>query len=399
MSRRAARLRHTFVVAEIAAAVVLLVLSSLLMRSFSRLTHVDPGVDVDRVLTGRIALPGSRYQDSQKRTAFYADLVARLRAEAQVEYAAAASFVPAGTGGFGLGRVFIAEGRPDPPAGTDVGAQWNVVTPDYFRAVGMTLIGGRHFTDDDKATSAAVMIVSESFAAKMFPGESALGKRVRSWRDENVQREIVGVVSDVRYASLSEKPGSAIYVPHAQDPWSSMLVTLRARAGDPAALASVLRRSVAEQDALLAVARVSTMADASSASVAAQRYAALLLGILAALAIGLAALGVYGVMTHVFALRRREMGIRIALGAPASSVYGLVFRYGFAMAGLGLAIGCAAAVAASRWLGTLLYETSAADVVSWGAMIVAIVVATTLACLLPARRSALADPVSVLRAD
>jgi len=399
VSRRAARLRHSFVVVEIAGAVVLLVASSLLIRSFSRLAVIDPGVDLDRVLTGRIALPGTRYPDAQKATRFYADLIARLRANTAVENAAAASFVPAGTGGFGLGRVFVAQGRPDPPVGTEVDAMWNVVTPDYFRTVGMTLLRGRQFTDDDTSSSTPVMIVSESFAARMFPGESAVGKRARSWRDENVQREIVGVVTDVRFLELNDTPRSAMYVPHTQNSWGSMLITIRARAGDPLALAPLLRKSVAEADPLLAVANVGTMAEAAMASVAAQRYAAVLLGLLAALAIGLAALGVYGVMTHVFAQRRREMGIRLALGASASSVYGLVFKYGFAMAGLGLAIGCAAAIAASRALEALLSETSPADLASWVAMVVVILAATTVACLLPARRAAHADPVSVLRTD
>jgi ABC-type antimicrobial peptide transport system permease subunit len=233
----------------------------------------------------------------------------------------------------------------------------------------------------------------------MFPGESALGKRARSWRDENLQREIVGVVSDVRYFELNDTPRSAMYVPHTQNSWSSMVITLRARAGDPSALAPLLRRSVAESDPLLAVASVGTMADAAMASVAAQRYAAVLLGLLAALAIGLAALGVYGVMTHVFAQRRREMGIRLALGASASSVYRIVFKYGFAMTGLGLVIGCAAAIAASRALEALLYETSPADMLSWVAMIAVMTTATIAACLIPARRAAQADPVSVLRAD
>jgi hypothetical protein len=223
---------------------------------------IDPGVDLDRVLTGRIALPGTRYPDAQKATRFYADLIARLRANTAVENAAAASFVPAGTGGFGLGRVFVAQGRPDPPVGTEVDAMWNVVTPDYFRTVGMTLLRGRQFTDDDTSSSTPVMIVSESFAARMFPGESALGKRARSWRDENLQREIVGVVADVRFFELNDTPRSAMYVPHTQNSWGSMLITIRARAGDPLALAPLLRKSVAEADPLLAVSNVGTMAEA-----------------------------------------------------------------------------------------------------------------------------------------
>lgn len=398
-SARAARLRHGFVVFEIAAAVVLLVGASLLLRSFGRLTSVDPGVDLDRVLTARISLPSARYPDAAKRSQFHADLASRLLANPAIEQAAAASWVPAGTGGFGLGRVFLPDGRPEPPAAPDVAAQWNTVTPAYFRAVGIKLLDGREFTDHDKDGATPVMMVTQSFARAMFGDEPALGKRVRSWRDENVYREIVGIVSEVRYEGLTDAPKPQVYVPYAQDSWGSMLLVIRARGGDPMQLVPSVRQAVGSLDSLLAVARVSTMAQAASASVAAQRYATLLTGVLAGLAIVLAALGVYGVMSYVFTTRRREMGIRLALGAPVSSVYRLVFRYGFLLTGLGLVIGSAAAIAASRWLATILYETSAADAYAWGAMFAAIVLAATIACFGPARRSAKADPVSVLRVE
>ena len=398
-SARAARLRHGFVVFEIAAAVVLLVGASLLVRSFDRLTSVDPGVDLDRVLTARISLPGARYPDAAKRAQFHADVATRLLANPAIEQAASASFVPAGTGGFDLGRVFLPDGRPEPPAGADVPAQWNTVTPAYFRAVGMRLLDGREFTEHDKTGNTPVMIVSASFANKMFGSEPAIGKRVRSWRDENVYREIVGIVSEIRYGGLADTPGPQVYVPYAQDSWNSMLLVVRARSGDPMQLAPAVRQAVGSLDSLLAVARVSTMAQAANASVAAQRYATLLTSVLAGLAIVLAALGVYGVMSYVFATRRREMGIRLALGAPISSVYALVFRYGFVLTGIGLVIGSAAAIAASRWLATILYETSAADTFAWGAMLIAIIAAATIACFGPARKSAKADPVSVLRIE
>ena len=398
-SVRASRLRHGFVVFEIAAAVVLLVGASLLLRSFGRLTSIDPGADVDRVLTARVSPPAARYADAAKLTQFYSGVVDRLRADSAVEEAAIASFVPVGTGGFGLGRVFLPEGRPEPPAAADVDAAWNTIMPAYFRTVGIKLTSGREFTDQDRQGTTPVMIVTDSFAKTMFPGESALGKRVRSWRDENVYREIVGTVSEVRYEGLSDKPQRLVYVPYAQDTWRSMLLVVRARAGKPMDLAPLLRRTVGSIDNQLALARVSTMAEAASASIAAQRYAALLTGLLAGLAILLAAIGVYGVMSYVFATRRREMGLRLALGAPISSVYRLVFKYGFMMTGIGLLIGSAAAVAVSRWMATLLYETSAADTFAWGSMLAAILIAATLACLGPAHRSAKADPVSVLRME
>jgi predicted permease len=402
VSRRAGILRRGLVVAEVAAAVVLLVLSSLLLRSFGRLATVDSGLDLDRVLTARLSLPSARYpygETGEKRQAFFRELVRRLESDPGVERAAVASYVPAGTGGFGLGRVFLAEGRPEPPAGADVPAQWNVVTPGYFDTVGIPLLAGRRFTDADRVGATQVMIVTRSFADRMFPGANAIGQRVRSWRDENIYREIVGIVDEVRYEGLADTPRPLVYVPYDQDSWGLMLLAVRARGGDASALGPVVRSAVASIDKDLAVSRFMTMAEGAAASVATQRYATLLVGILAALAIVLAALGVYGVMSYVFGLRRREMGIRKALGASAASVYALVFRYGFALAGIGLVIGAAVAAAASRWLATLLYETPATDIAAWAGMIGVVALAAVLACFGPARRSAKADPVTVLRSE
>lgn len=397
-SRHVMRLRHLLVVGEVAAAVVLLVAASLFVRSLGRLTHVDAGVDIDRVVTGRLSLPSARYTNL-KRSQFYADLVNALEARPDVESAAAASFIPAGTGGFGLGRVFVAEGHPEPPAAPDTPAQWNSITPGYFRTVGIRVIAGRAFTDQDRADTTPVIIVTQDFAQRAFPGESPLGKRVRSWRDENVLREIVGVVSSVKYEGLSDRDYPVIYVPYAQDGWTSMLVAVRAKTGDPAPLGIVLRDAVKAIDPLVAVARVTTMASAAQASIATQRYGTLLLGLLAATALALAGLGVYSVMNYVFLLRRREMGIRVALGASSSSIYTLVFRYGLILTAVGLVIGSAGAVAASRALGSLLFNTSAADAVAWTSMIGVIFVAACLACIWPARQSAKADAMEALRAE
>jgi predicted permease len=397
-SRHVMRLRHLLVVAEVAAAVVLLVAASLFVRSLGRLTHVDAGVDLDRVVTGRLSLPAARYTNAQ-RSQFYAELTTRLGERPDVESAAAASYIPAGTGGFGLGRVFVAEGRPEPPAAPDTAAQWNSITPGYFRTVGIRVTAGRAFTDQDRADTTPVIIVTQDFAQRAFPGESPLGKRVRSWRDENVLREIVGVVSSVKYARLSDRDYPLVYVPYAQDVWTSMLVAVRAKSGDPAPLGLALRDAVKALDPLVAVARVSTMSDAARASIATERYGTLLLGLLAATALGLAALGVYSVINYVFLLRRREMGIRVALGASSSSIYALVFRYGLILTSVGLAIGAAGAAAASRAIGSLLYNTSAADGLAWVSMIGTIVVAACVACLWPASQAAKADAMEALRAE
>jgi putative ABC transport system permease protein len=398
-SRRVMRLRHLLVIGEIAAAVVLLVVASLLVRSFTKLTGVESGVDVDRVLTGRVSLPGARYPDVPRATKFFSDLVERLEARPDVEAAAAASFVPAGTGGFGLGRVFLAEGRPEPPAGADVPGQWNSITPGYLRTVGIPVVTGRAFTDHDGAGATPVIIVTDSFARRMFPGENPLGRRIRSWRDENVLREIVGVVADVKYTGLADKETPLVYVPYAQDTWGSMIVVVRVRSGDPARLEPGLRTVITALDNQLAVARVATMASAARASIAAQRYAAVLVGLLAAVALLLAALGIYGVMSYVFAFRRRELGIRVALGAPRRSLYALVYRYGVVMTTLGLALGVAGAIAAARLLETLLFDTRPSDWLAWSAMIGTIVLAAALACIGPARRSARTDPIIALRGE
>jgi predicted permease len=398
-ARGSSRWRHGLVIAEIAAAVILLTSAALLIQSFNRLSHVDPGVEVDHVLSAALSIPSARYPTDAARATFVRALVTQLDADPAIERAALTSYVPAGGGGFGLGRVFLAEGRPEPPQASDVPAQWTVVTPDYFATVGMHVTEGRPFTEQDGATARPVIIVSASFARAMFPGQSAIGRRVRSWRDENVLREIVGVVNDVKYSGLADRDRSVVYVPHRQNSWGALLVVVRARRGDPSALAGPVRAAVRTLDPTLAVSSLRSLADSARRSVADRRYATLLLSILAAVALGLSALGIYGVMSHAFALRRREMGIRLALGAGRGHVYALVLRHGLALAVTGLGIGIAGAAAATRLLDSLLFNTPATDRSAWLGMVAVVTGVATLACLLPARRAASADPTASLRAE
>jgi predicted permease len=400
-THRANRLRDALVVIEIAAAVVLVTGSALLIRSFDRLSRVDPGVTLDRVVSGRLTLPGSRYRTLATRAQFTEDLARRLEESADVESAAITSYLPAGGGGSQLGRVFVAEGRPEPPVSPDVGAEWAVVTPRYFRTSGIPVLEGRSFSADDRADTTPVIIVSRSFARRMFPNESAIGRRVRSWRDENVLREIVGVVADVRFSGLADRERALIYIPYAQDDGSvgGMVAVARSRSADAAALGATLRRAVGAIDRDLAVADVRTLAESARQSIASQRYATLLLSVLAAVALTLSALGIYGVTSYMFALRRHEMGIRLALGATRGNLYALVFRHGFVLTLVGLALGLGVAAGVTRWMETLLFQTSSRDTASWVAMVVVIVLSTVLACLIPARRTATADPTIALRAE
>lgn len=398
-SPRAGRLRQALVVAEVAIAVVLLASAALLLKSFTRMSAVAPGADVDRVLTARIALPGARYRTAAARADFYKRLTDRLAASPEVEAAAATSFVPVGGGGFGLGRVFLADGWPEPPAGPDVGARWNVVTPEYFRTVGIRVVRGRAFDDRDTASSTPTIIVTSSFARRMFGDADPIGRRTRSWRDENVLREIVGVVSDVRYDGLIADETPLVYVPHTQNSWGSLGVVVRARHGAPGSLAPLLKREIAALDGQLAVSRVRTMADAARESVARERYTALLVAILAAAALTLGTLGIYGVLSYAVSLRRQELGLRIALGASAGDLYRLVLMSGAGLALTGLAIGAAGAYAASKALASILYEVEPTDPVAFLAAAAAMLGAATLACLLPARRAAKSDPLLALKSS
>ncbi len=398
-SRGVTRLRNVLVVVEIAAAVVLVTSAALLIRSFDRLSRVDPGVSVDRVLSARVSIPASRYPTDEGTAQFVADVVTRLEASPDVERAAATSYLPAGGGGFGLGRVFLAEGRPEPPAGTDLGAQWNVITPHYFATLGIPVLDGRAFTERDDAGSVPVIVVSRSFGRRMFGDESPIGRRVRSWRDENVLREIVGVVDEVKYFGLSDEELPLVYVPHAQNSWGAMLLVARSRTTDPAALAGTLRRVVGSLDPDIALADVRTLAASASESIASQRYATLLLAVLATVALTLSALGIYGVTSYVFTLRRREMGIRLALGASRGSLYGLVFRHGFMLTVVGLAIGTAGSAVVARVLRGLLFNTDAADATAWVSMTAIVALSTAVACFVPARRAAASDPAWALRSE
>jgi putative ABC transport system permease protein len=398
-SRRVRLLRQGLVVTEVAGAVVLLAGAALLLRSFWRLQQVDPGLDVDRVIAARLTLPqASRYETSAQSAAFFQRLIERLTVAPGIESAGATSFVPIGGGGFGLGRVFLAEGRPEPPAAPDVSAQWNVVTPEYFRTVGIPVLEGRTFSADDREKSTPVAVVSRSFATRMFGTETALGKRVRSWRDENLLREIVGVVDEVRYTGLGEREIlRQFYVPHTQNSWGLMNVVVRAKGGDPAALESVLRREVGAIDPELAVSNVATLRTIARDSIARARYTTLLLSLLASAALALGAVGLYGVISHAVSMRRRELGVRAALGASPRDLHGLVFREGVRLTAIGLVLGLACALAVTRMLGALLYDTPPRDPVAFVATIVTLGVAAGLACFGPARRAAKANPLIALR--
>ncbi|HEV8199644.1 MAG TPA: ABC transporter permease [Candidatus Polarisedimenticolia bacterium] len=413
-SRRGARLRDVLVAVELALSLVLLTGAGLMARSLSRLQRVDTGIDVMELETAHLTLSSARYATKEARWSFYESLIERLEATPGVRAAAASSAIPLGGGGFYLGRSFLAEGRPAPPAGPEVQAMWNVVTPGYFETTGMVIKKGRDFTARDEDGSTPVAIVNEAFARAMFPGEEALGKRAKSWRDENVPREIVGVVQDVRYFGAGDEIRPLFYVPHRQNTWGAMVVTVRAArpgAGSPGAaapgagtgeapsLAASLRAAIATLDRDLPIGDVRTMSQTMTDSMARPRFNALLLSTFAALALVLAAVGLYGIVSYSVAQRTREIGVRIALGARTTDVHRLVLGRTLRLLAFGLLAGTAGALAVTRLMAGLLFEVAPWDPAAFAAGSVVLASVAIAAAWLPARRAARVDPMTALRSE
>lgn len=394
--RRTRRVRDALVVAQMALAIVLLIGAGLMLRSFSHLLRVDPGVDVDKILAGRIVVPFARYPQPALRAQFYDRLIDGLSAAPGVEAAAATSYLPAGGRGFGLGRVFLLEGQAEPPATSDHQALWNVVTSDYFRTLGIPVLRGRAFTRQDTAESRPVIIINQTMAARVFGSQDPLGRKIRSWRDENLLREIVGVVGDVRYSGLADEDQSLVYVPHHQNSWGSMTVAIRTRS-NPGAFADTLRREVARLDPDLAVARIGPLSTIAANSIAPHRFGALLLAVFAAAAALLAGIGVYGVMSYSVAQRRHELGVRLALGAKPRDLFAFVVSRGLILAAIGAALGLGGALALGPTLRGLLYGVKPTDPVTLLLVPILLAVVAIVACSLPARRAARVDPIEALR--
>lgn len=396
--RRAGRLRSVLVAAELALALVLLVGAGLMVRSFSHVRAADTGVRVDGVIIANVNVPGSRYPEPAQVARFYDQLVDRVRSIPGVETAAAVSRLPAGGPGFGLGRVFLEAGRPEPPAGPDHPAFWHVVTPEYFATLGSPIVRGRGFTPRDDRSSAPVIVISETMARRMFPNEDPIGRRIRSWRDENLLRQIVGIARDVRRNGATDEYQPMVYVPHAQDSWRGMLLAVRTP-GDAWAVVPALRRELAGMDPAIALANVSTLARHYEDSMLGARLQTSLLGTFSLLALLLSVVGVYGLMSHVVAQRSRELGLRAALGASPGDLARLVIGCGAVLTLAGLVAGLAGAVGLARVLARLLFEVKPTDARTYVWMSLVLVAAALVACWLPARRATRVEPAVVLRTE
>jgi putative ABC transport system permease protein len=390
------RVRSLLVVAEVALSLVLLIGAGLLVKSFARLQKVNPGFDPSNVLTMKLSLPGARYREPRDKAEFYSKLVARVAALPGVESAAATLSLPLGGSNYSVGRAFIREGRPLTPEESD-NAAYSVATPDYFRAMRIPLLRGRAFNERDDADSPMVVVINETMARKVFPGEDPVGKRIRIWRDEKFPREIVGVVGEAKPEGMDAEPAFQMYVPVRQDgAWNSLTLVVRAQ-GEPSSLAGAVRGEVRALDKDLPVYNVKTMGQVVSEATAYRRVTAVLMAGFAVVALLLAAVGLYGVVSYAVAQRTREFGIRVALGAQTRDILRLVLRQGGALVLAGVLAGVAAALVATRVLASLLYEVSTTDATVF-VLVPALLAAVALAaCLVPARRATKVDPTEALR--
>ncbi|HXH07528.1 MAG TPA: ABC transporter permease [Vicinamibacterales bacterium] len=389
---RAGRLRLALAVVQIATALLLLVGAGLLAKSFAALVRVDPGYDPSNVLTARLSFAGPRYAGGA--VAFIDALLERLRGQPDVEVAAASSLLPLTPGNMVVS--FDLPGR-DPSQGPAT-ASVRIVTADYLRATGLRLLEGRWLADTDRAGSRPVMVVNRAFVRAYGGGERLVG---RSWRVFRQPHEIVGVVGDVRHAGLDADPVPEVYVTYAQSadiPARGTFIVLRARR-DPLGLVPVLREAVRSLDPELPLENVATMEARLEASVARPRFYAALVGALAVLAGLVACTGVYGVFAQIVAQRRREFGVRLALGADRGDILRLVLLRGLAVVAAGLSLGLLAAAGTMRLLRGLLFGVTAGDPSVYAAVALLLGVLALAACYAPARRAARVQPADVLRQE
>jgi putative ABC transport system permease protein len=389
-SRRRYRLRGVLVVAEVALSLVLLIGAGLLIKSFWRLTRVDAGLNTRNVLTAGLSLPRYKYSDTNRQRTFYQQALERIRHVPGVEHAAVTYFLPFSN--FATDW-FTIEGQPEVTEDNRPQARFGFISEDYFRTMGIALMKGRDFNDRDTPNAPPVVIINQAAARQFWPNEDPIGKRIKSQRQV---REIIGVSGEVRQAGLDKPSDAEIFLPYQQAPYLYLQLAVRTT-DDPMKMVLAIRDEVQALDPDLPLTGIKTMDQYLSDSIANPRFQSRVLSLFAAIALLLAAVGLYGVMSYAVAQRTHEIGVRVALGARSSDVLKLVVGKGLRLTLIGIAIGLVAAVALTRLLASLLFGVSTTDPATFIIIALLLISVALLACYLPARRATKVDPMVALR--
>jgi putative ABC transport system permease protein len=390
------RLRNTLVVAEISLALILLVGAGLLLRSFFRVIEADTGLQSKGVLVASIPMPDTRFPKPEDRAALVDRLIEKIQGAPGVASAALTSPLLGGNQ-----SSFNVEGRPEPPPGQRPSADTTRVTPEYFKAMGIRVLEGRSIQASDREGTPRVCMIDETFAKAHWPGESAIGKRVKfgSVSDESSPwMEVVGITAHVKNYGVDQPSRVELYMPLAQRPPTNATIVLKT-SGDPASLTAGLREAVKAVDPDLPLFAVRTLDEVIASQTAQRRLAVVLISVFSAVALLLAAIGIYGVMSYAVTLRTQEIGIRMALGAEREDISKMVLRFGVKMSALGVGLGLVAAFGLAQLMAGLLFQTSATDPPTFSIVPILLMMVAVVACYVPARRATRVDPLVALRAE
>ena len=391
------RMRSALIVTEVALSLMLLVGAGLLINSFWRLLRTDAGFDSRGVLAVDIPLSRTQYPTPEQRAAAFEQLIGRMKTLPGVRDVSVVNNVPLTD--LDIELSFQIEGRPPYKPGEEATADYTVAGSDYFRTMNIALRRGRVFTNQDTAKTTEVMVVSDAFVKRYFPNEDPIGRRIVFDGNDKTPREIVGVVADVKRNGLDNDVQPELYVSHLQRPERRLNLVIRTEQSDASQLSPAVRAEVRAFDANQIIWRVRTLEELVGTSVAPRRFNMLLLGIFASVALVLAAIGLYGVMSYSVSWRTHEIGIRMALGAKGTDVLRLVVRQGMSMTLIGLALGLVGAFMLSRVMVGLLYGVSATDPLTFAGVSLVLLGVAFLACLIPARRATRVNPIVALRTE
>jgi len=392
---RQQRLRQLFVVAELALAVVLLVGAGLMLRSLDRLQQVDPGFQGHDVLTMRVSLPGRKYDQPSKTLRFYQEALDRVRHVPGVRSAGEVSYLP--LAGLGAGTKFEVLGRPLPPPGQELVTDVRVCDNGYFETMRIPLVRGRFFTEDEMHRQRHVVIINEALAREYFPHEDPIGKALRIYMtDDNIPTTVIGIVGNTHYTDLTTAPRGMTYWPHPELAYTAMTLVVRT-SGDPSSYASIVERQIQAIDQDQPVSDVRTMDQWVARTLAQARFSSLLLAAFAGVALLLAAIGIYGVMSYAVSQRTAEIGIRLALGAERRDILSMVLGNAARLTAIGLALGIGLALALNRTIATLLFDVTPTDPLTFSGVVVVLGAVALLATFVPARRASRIAPVEALR--